>query len=210
MDRDRLNIDQIVAGFGRIAAFMRMADWREVEPLGLTPTQTQCLSLLAGRGGSRVTVLARLLGVSQPTASDVIATLERKALVERRSDPEDGRATRVLLTAAGADMARRTSQPPPALARAIAGLEPDERAGMQRALSRTILALQAEGAIEPQRLCLSCRFFRPYVHSDALKPHHCAFVDAAFGDASLRLDCGDHEDAGSGEGATTPSVPLPA
>ncbi len=210
MDNDWQDIDQIVTGFGQIAAFMRMADWREVEPLGLTPTQNQCMSLLAGRGASRVTALARLLGVSQPTASDVIATLERKALVERRSDPYDGRATRVLLTAAGADMVRRTSGPPPALARAIAGLEPDERAGMRRALSRTILALQAEGAIEPQRLCLSCRFFRPYVHSDAEKPHHCAFVDAAFGDASLRLDCGDHEDAEPGKGAAAPSALVPA
>jgi hypothetical protein len=31
--------------------------------------------------------------------------------------------------------------------------------------------------------------------ADAEAPHHCAFVDAAFGDAALRMDCADHQDA---------------
>lgn len=210
MSEDVQDISQIVSGLGQVAAFVRMAGWREAEPLGLTPTQTACLSLLAGRGASRVTALARLLGVTQPTASEVVAALERKGLVERRRDPADGRATRIVLTAAGAGIVRRTAQPPAALAHAIGELEPGERAGLRRALAKTILSLQQQGAIEPQRLCLTCRFFWPYVHSDAEKPHHCAFVDAAFGDASLRLDCSDHEEAEPGEGASAPPVRLPA
>ncbi len=210
MNREPQEIDHLAAGLGRISAFVRMAGWREAEPLGLTPTQTACLSQLAGRGAIRVTALARLLGVTQPTVSDAVAALERKGLVERRRDPGDGRATCVHLTAAGAEIARRTSQPPAALTRALSALSSDERAGMRRALARTILSLQQEGAIEPQRLCLTCRFFRPYVHSDAEKPHHCAFVDAAFGDASLRLDCGDHEDAAAAEHALASSSHMPA
>lgn len=210
MSEDVQDISQIVSGLGQVAAFVRMTGWREAEPLGLTPTQTACLSLLAGRGASRVTVLARLLGVTQPTASEVVAALERKGLVERRRDPADGRAARIVLTTAGARIVRQTAPPPAALAHAIGGLEPGERAGLRLALAKTILSLQQQGAIEPQRLCLTCRFFRPYVHSDAEKPHHCAFVDAAFGDASLRLDCSDHEEAGPGEGASAPPAREPA
>ena len=210
MSSNSNDIHHLAAGLGRIAAFIRMAGWREAEPLGLTPTQTACLSQLAARGASRVTALARLLGVTQPTASDAVAALERKGLVERRPDPGDGRATCVHLTAAGAQMARRTSEPPAPLVQALSTLSPQERAGMQLALAGTILSLQRQGAIEPQRLCLTCRFFRPYVHSDAQKPHHCAFVDAAFGDASLRLDCADHEEAEAGQGASTPAVSAPA
>jgi DNA-binding MarR family transcriptional regulator len=210
MTPDAQDIDHLAVGLGQIAAFMRMAGWREAEPLGLTPTQTACLSQLAGRGACRITLLAKLLGVTQPTASDAIAALERKALVERRPDPGDGRATCVHLTAAGAELARRTSRPPAALTRALRTLSDGERAGVRRALSKTILSLQRQGAIEPQRLCLTCRFFRPYVHSDAEKPHHCAFVDAPFGDASLRLDCGDHEEAGPGEEAPAPPCRVPA
>ena len=45
------------------------------------------------------------------------------------------------------------------------------------------------------RMCLDCRFFRPDVHDDPARPHHCAFVDAPFGDAQLRIDCADHQPA---------------
>jgi DNA-binding MarR family transcriptional regulator len=206
MNRPPEDDDQIAAGLGQIAAFVRMAGWREAEPLGLTPTQRTCLSLLKNRGACRVTALAKLLGITQPTVSDVIAALERKGFVERRPDPADARATRVHLTAAGTEMARQAARPPAALSRAIGTLSPAERAGMRRALSKMILSLQQQGAIEPQRLCLGCRFFRPYVHSDALKPHHCAFVDAAFGDASLRFDCSDHEEADPGQKASVLSA----
>ena len=210
MNEESDDSDRLVAGLDRIATFARMARWREAEPLGLTPTQMACLSRLSARGPSRVTLLARLLGVTQATASDVVAALERKKLVERRPDPDDGRATRVRLTVAGAEIARQASRPPAALARAVAALPAAESAGLHRALSRIILSLQQAGEIEPQRLCLTCRFFRPYAHPDAEKPHHCAFVDAAFGDASLRLDCGDHEEAGPGEGASALPSRVPA
>ena len=56
--------EQIAAGLDRISAFLRMAGWRAAEPRGLTPTQAACLSLLAGRGPSRVGILARALGVT--------------------------------------------------------------------------------------------------------------------------------------------------
>lgn len=58
-----------------------------------------------------------------------------------------------------------------------------------------IRALQVARGIPVQRMCVTCAHFRPHAHDDADEPHHCAFVDAAFGDAALRIDCGDHEDA---------------
>lgn len=198
--------EQIAAGLERLAAFLRMAEWRAADPLGLTPTQTACLSFLLGRGASRVGSLARHLSVTQATASDALSALVRKRLVERRPDPDDRRATLVGLTPKGRRLAADVARPPAALALAVDALSPGEQAGMRRALSKMILALQQSGAIEPQRLCLTCRFFRPFVHSDAEKPHHCAFVDAAFGDASLRLDCADHEEAGPQEKASALST----
>ncbi|MGB3388681.1 MAG: MarR family transcriptional regulator [Pseudaminobacter sp.] len=197
MEIERDDSAQIVAGLAQVASFLRMSGWRNAEPLGLTPTQGACLSLLENRGPNRVTVLAKLLGVTQATASDVIAALERKRLVLRQADPADGRATQVRLTQEGRALAARMSASPVPLAKAVEALDEEESAGMRRALSKIILELQEAGAIEPQRLCLTCRFFQPYKHSDAAKPHHCAFVDAAFGDASLRLDCNDHADAGT-------------
>jgi DNA-binding MarR family transcriptional regulator len=49
----------------------------------------------------RVTDLAELLGVDAPTVTRKIQQLEREELVSRRPDPDDGRATRILLTRAG-------------------------------------------------------------------------------------------------------------
>src|SRR3546814_1750116 len=74
-------------------------------------------------------------------------------------------------------------------------LDDGERAAFLKGLTKMIGALQTRGTIPVQRMCVSCAHFRPNVHSDAATPHHCAFVDAAFGDASLRLDCDDHVEA---------------
>jgi hypothetical protein len=59
--------------------------------------------------------------------------------------------------------------------------------------------LQERGAIPVAKMCVTCRYFRPNVHPDPERPHHCAFVDAPFGDRSLRLDCPDQEPAPSKE-----------
>jgi hypothetical protein len=45
------------------------------------------------------------------------------------------------------------------------------------------------------QMCVTCRFFRPYAHPGAAAPHHCALVDAPFGDAQIRLDCPEHQAA---------------
>jgi hypothetical protein len=58
-----------------------------------------------------------------------------------------------------------------------------------------IRTLQTRGRIPVARMCVSCRFFQPFRHPDGRLPHHCAFVDAPFGDGGLRLDCPDHDAA---------------
>jgi hypothetical protein len=76
---------------------------------------------------------------------------------------------------------------------AVDALDPAEQAVFLRALTRIIRELQERGEITVARMCASCRFFRPDVHADRARPHHCAFVDAPFGDRELRLDCADQE-----------------
>jgi DNA-binding MarR family transcriptional regulator len=193
MDQDT-DPRQIAAGLSQLCGFLRSSQWRLGESLGLTPTQMNALAAVAEHGPLRVTALAKRLGVTQPTMSDVVSALEDKGLAARRPDPSDGRATGIAATRAGEAMASR-QEPPDSLANAIASLGAAERAGLKLALTKIIRNLQQDGAIAPQRHCLTCRFFRPYAHPDAVRPHHCAFVDAAFGDAALRLDCSDHVEA---------------
>ncbi|HEX9089824.1 MAG TPA: MarR family transcriptional regulator [Arthrobacter sp.] len=56
----------------------------------------------SGEGnGARVGEIARNLGVKVPTATEQIIKLERAGLARREPDPNDSRAVRVTLTAAG-------------------------------------------------------------------------------------------------------------
>jgi hypothetical protein len=68
-------------------------------------------------------------------------------------------------------------------------------------LIKLIRGLQLRDAVPPQRMCVTCKYFRPNMYPGAAAPHHCAFVNAAFGAAALRLDCSDHEEAGAAEAA---------
>ena len=191
-----MNADnQIATGLARIGTFLRAERWRRADPTGLSPTQAQILSHLATRGPARVSEVASEIAVTQPTASDSVAALVRKRLVEKRADPNDARATRLQPTRAGTRLARDLAGWPDVLLGAIDGLEIEERAVFLRGLTKMIRTLQVRGAIPVQRMCVTCKHFRPNVHDDPDTPHHCQFVDAPFGDTQLRLDCGDHDSA---------------
>lgn len=194
---------QITFALSRLAALQRAAAWRDAGAQGLTATQAAILQELARRGPARVGALAAALGVTQPTLSDALAALVAKGLAERHPDPADRRARCVGLTPAGTDAAGGLAGTSADLAAALARLPDGERGAMLRALSRVIRSLQKAGAIPVQRMCATCRHFRPHVHDDAAAPHHCGFVDAAFGDAMLRIDCGDHVEAPEEEARAT-------
>jgi DNA-binding MarR family transcriptional regulator len=187
-------IDQIATGFGRLAAFWRASRWQETAAHGLHPTQAEILQRVAARP-ERPADLARALGVTPASLSDSVSALVAKGLVGRRPDPADGRAHQVAPTAAGLALAARLPGAPAILRAQIAALPGHERAALLRTLTRLIRGLQQARAIPVQRMCATCTHFRPHAHDDPARPHHCAFVDAAFGDAALRLDCGDHDAA---------------
>lgn len=185
----------IATGLAKIGTFLRSAQWRQADATSLTPTQAQIVVQLARRGPARIAALAEELGVTQPTASDAASALLRKGHLERRPDPSDGRASLLHPTAQGRRAADALAVWPDALLAAVDALDPSEKATFLKGLTKMIRTLQVQGAIPVQRMCATCRFFRPNVHDDPAAPHHCAFVDAAFGDAALRLDCGEHEAA---------------
>jgi DNA-binding MarR family transcriptional regulator len=70
-------------------------------PRDLSPTSVATLSTLERRGPHRITDLAAVQGVTQPSMTTLIANLERAGYVERRADPDDRRVARVAVTPAG-------------------------------------------------------------------------------------------------------------
>jgi DNA-binding MarR family transcriptional regulator len=189
-------VDQrIIAGLAKVALVQRHAAWARGGLSGVTPTQAQILALLAGRPGEGISVtdIAGELAVSQPTISDAVSALERKGLLNRRKCDDDGRVVRCRLTRKGAHAAAMQFEWPDALRQSVEALDAAEKASFLQLLIKMIHALQERGQIPIARMCPSCRYFRPNVHADAARPHHCAFVDAPLAGADLRLDCTDHE-----------------
>jgi DNA-binding MarR family transcriptional regulator len=188
---------KVTTGLAKVGLAMRHHAWAESGRRGLNPTQGQLLALLHAAGGSglRVSELAERAAIASATVSDSVAALERKRLVRKQRDPCDARAVVVLLTAAGQSEARVASGWPDMLLEAVDELTPDEQATLYRALIKMVRSLQLRGRIPVGRMCVTCNYFRPNAHPGAAAPHHCALVDAPFGDTQLRLDCPEHEQA---------------
>jgi len=188
--------ERLLDGLERLASVMRADARRSAAPLGINMAQDAILRLLTARpSGLRVRAIAEHLGVRQPTVTDSLIAMERKGLIERRADPSDARAT--IATAAPAALPKLAASAPAHAAAVLAELTEVEQASLLKTLIKLIRGLQLRQAIPPQRLCVTCKYFRPNAHPGAEAPHHCAFVDAPFGDRALRLDCAEHEEAGS-------------
>jgi DNA-binding MarR family transcriptional regulator len=186
---------RIVAGLGKIALVLRSRAWKGAGAAGVTPTQADMLRLLdESAQGLRLSNLAKLLGISAPTASDSINALVAKGLVAKEPG-SDRRSVSLKPTARGTEVAAQVSDWPDFLARAVDTLPAAEQGALLRALLKVLRALQESNDIRPQRMCVTCRYFRPYVHAEGPHPHHCDLVGAAFGDRALRLDCPEQEEA---------------
>jgi DNA-binding MarR family transcriptional regulator len=187
---------RVTTGLAKIGIALKQQAWVEAGGRGLTPTQGQALALLrASPQGLRLGALAGQLGVTAATASDSVAAMHRKGLVAKEPTAGDGRGVVVRLTPAGSREAAAAAAWPDFLLEAVGELSAVEQAAFLRGLVAMIRALQEKGRIPVARMCVSCTFFRPFRHDDPVRPHHCAFVDAPFGDGELRLDCPDHRTA---------------
>jgi len=192
---------QVVAGLERIGLAMKSRTWRREGRSGLGPLQRQVLAVLQSHPKhiAQVSQIAEELAVRLPTASEAVATLERKRLVRRRRSKSDGRVVTVELSAKGLRACSGNPHKPGALVTATAALSPREQAAMLTGLIKLIKSLQDQGEISVARMCVSCRYFRPNQYDDPAKPHHCDYVNAPLGDMTLRVNCPEHESAPKGQ-----------
>ena len=99
------------------------------QPREISLTSASTLATVDRTGPRRITDLAAIEGVAQPSMTALVNVLERAGLVERGQDPGDQRVVLVALTAAGTDYLRsRRKAGAEAFARLIDKLPPDETA----------------------------------------------------------------------------------
>jgi len=139
----------------RFAALaMAVQDRMESACEGLSFRAAAVLLTLSNRGPLPISMVAEIVGVSQPTATRLIDGLEKQDLIRRR--PRDGRSVTICLTPRG----RRTATRLQGARHLVAGefLGPLRRSE-RKALSGVIDCLlfhATEGRREARTICRSC------------------------------------------------------
>jgi DNA-binding MarR family transcriptional regulator len=102
---------------------------------GLSPERLQVLAILAERGPTPVSRLAKQIRVSVPAATRMLASLEELGLVRRGFEPTDARVVYVRATAAGVRwMERGRANRVKSLARQLRKLSTRELGTVRRAM----------------------------------------------------------------------------
>ncbi|MEZ5078907.1 MAG: helix-turn-helix domain-containing protein [Solirubrobacterales bacterium] len=193
MSEETTDLDErLAAALERVGEALRVQLWDAAKRHGLTPTQLQVLLRLNADPPElrRVGALAARLDVTHPTASDALAALRRKGLVER---VHEGHRSPLRLTERGRAMADGLEGWQLRTCDGLARLPAEDKEATLRLLFELIAGFQREGTITIARMCATCRHFRPRQHPGERRAHHCALLDLPLAEAELRLDCPEHE-----------------
>lgn len=145
----------------QLAAWVRLAAVLELLPpaldsqlrrdAGLTHFEYYSLAMLSEAPDRtlRMTALAQQTNATLPRLSHVVRRLEQRGLVERSPNPEDGRATDVLLTADGWDLLRSAAPSHVATVRSLVidVLTPEQLGQLREIADALLSTLDPHGAM---------------------------------------------------------------
>ncbi len=194
MDIHQKGSDQFIAALERLSSALRSLQWNAAYAEGLYPLQLQVLMLCSSRRGQALTPssIAAELNVTAPTMSDTLAALERKGLIERKSNPDDRRGVIVQLTADAERLLQRMRAWDEPLHVALARIPISHRELAYQTLLELLRELYYSGVITVPRMCLTCRWLR-YSEQQVTTPYYCELLAMELVPLDLRLDCPDHE-----------------
>ena len=116
---------------------------RAMRPHGLTLLQWRVLKVLSHADGQTQKTLGCELDTSPMSISDVLERLEAAGLVAREVDPEDSRAKRARITAAGQELLGEMRTIAAAVyERAAEGIDEADQEAMMRTLARMVSNLE--------------------------------------------------------------------
>lgn len=103
---DQPSLSQLVM---RTARALRRVNRDELEPFGLTPSQSRALGVVSryGEQPPRLGDIAARLDIAPRSATEVVDALQERGLVRRTPDPTDRRAVTITLTDEGRAVRRR-------------------------------------------------------------------------------------------------------
>jgi DNA-binding MarR family transcriptional regulator len=134
-----------------LSARLRLAITRTARRLrqeagsGLSPSLTSALATIERSGPLTPSELAELERIQRPSATRIVARLEANGLVDRASDPSDGRVSLVSASSAGRALLRRLRTRKDAyLARRLGDLEAADAETLERAAAVLERLLEGE------------------------------------------------------------------
>jgi len=101
MNEDSVTIERLFELAASVSARSRRATEARLKAKGLTYAQYAALTALVAREGMSQAELSAAIETDSTTAMVLRMSLEKKGLVARSSDPEDGRIKRIIPTEAG-------------------------------------------------------------------------------------------------------------
>ena len=111
----------------------------------ISPSQLAYLSFSASHPGYGIQAMASGLKLSKPSVSVGISQLEESGFLTRQSDPRDGRAVQLFLTAEGQKLHQRTLEfRCQKFERLLKDLTPQERTTLINLLEKAIQAFENE------------------------------------------------------------------
>lgn len=184
---------KLVVAFEKMSEVLRVLLWEKATAHKLSPIQIQILIFLKNHedGLARPAALANELNVTRPTISDAIKALQKKELIEARKDPKDSRSRILSLSKEGEALTQELEQFAKPLQEKLAEISDEDQSAILERMMALLDSLSTAGVINPQRMCYNCAHYQ----GDKKQEHHCLFLKKQLSDASLRIDCPEHQAA---------------
>ncbi|WP_038057466.1 MarR family winged helix-turn-helix transcriptional regulator [Thermus amyloliquefaciens] len=178
--------EKLLALIERLGQVERALLTRQAFHLGLTALQAQLLLHLSERPRGVVS-LAEQFSLTPATVSEALASLERKGLLARTKDPEDGRRWIQKPTEEGLRVVQALKGYARPLQQALGKVSNPE--DLLLGLTEVLAELVLQGTVPETGLCLTCRHLRRE------GGFSCALLGLALTPWDLRLACPDHTPA---------------
>jgi DNA-binding MarR family transcriptional regulator len=186
---------RVVEALERLSLALGVLCRRAAREHGLSPLQVRLLLLLRHDGDTRRRLrdMARSCGAENARVRSALADLEARGLVERPQSERDVRTVRLILPPAGRALAAALSAWARPVRTAVARTRAATKEELLPVLVDWVAWLHRSRVLTVARVCPTCRYFARDVHSDSASPHRCQLFEAALADATLRVDCPEHE-----------------
>ncbi|WP_316833052.1 MarR family winged helix-turn-helix transcriptional regulator [Pedobacter aquatilis] len=181
--------NKIVDALDKLSQVMRTLAWKTAVEQSISPIQLQVLTFLLNHSTelARINRLAKEFNISKASISDTVKLLEQKKLVEKVYSPTVGRQFIIQLTTEGYKKAQEASFYKYPLLQPLFTLMAEDKEKLFFTLSQVIFALHQSELIMGQRMCQTCKHYRP-----ERERHYCNLLQQYMSLSQLQIDCNEH------------------